>query len=372
MTLHPVSDIAAMLDERIDAVVAELLPAAVRSAGYWHVGSTAGEAGKSLFVHRTGPKRGRWQDASTGEFGDALDLCAQVRCGGDKKEAIRWARGFLGLGAAASPADAGAMRAADGRRRAREDARRAEERRDAARRARGAQAMFLSAESDLRGTPVESYLAGRGVDLASLGAMPRSLRFHPGLKHGPTGRVLPAMVAAVCAPDGTQAAVHRTWLQQCGDGVWRKADFGGRGEAKMVYGDFAGGAIRLRPGRGVRGGKGRPLHRLDDAAAQLGDHERIVAVTEGIEDALTVGLAAPGLRVLAAVSLSNIAGLWLPAAIREVWIFADNDDKPGPVAQLDRAVHAHRVAGRGVRLFRATGGAKDFNDMLTRTMRGTG
>ena len=88
------SEIAAMLDARIETLAMELLPAGVRKGHYWTCGSVDGEAGGSLFIHLTGDRRGRWTDAGTGEFGDGLDLLAACRWRGDKKaayaDAIRW------------------------------------------------------------------------------------------------------------------------------------------------------------------------------------------------------------------------------------------------------------------------------------------
>ena len=58
------------------------------------------------------------------------------------------------------------------------------------------------------GTPVETYLASRGIDLPP----PDALRFHAGLKH-PSGGIWPAMVALVThGADGTPLAIHRTFL----------------------------------------------------------------------------------------------------------------------------------------------------------------
>ncbi len=67
-------DLAAMLADRIDALVPAILPAARPSGGYWQVGNVEGDAGRSLHVHRYGVKAGHWTDEASGQFGDALDL----------------------------------------------------------------------------------------------------------------------------------------------------------------------------------------------------------------------------------------------------------------------------------------------------------
>jgi hypothetical protein len=91
-----VSALSRALAERIDALVAELLPGGHREGHEWRAGSVAGEAGHSLGVHLTGDKRGIWCDFATGEGGDALDLVkAVLRL--STREALSWARRWLGL-----------------------------------------------------------------------------------------------------------------------------------------------------------------------------------------------------------------------------------------------------------------------------------
>ena len=94
--LPPAAELSALLADRVDGVVPSLLPNARRAGNYWTVGSTAGEAGKSLYVLRSGPRGGWWEDTATGERGDLLDLAGAVlrtNLGG----ALEWACGYLGL-----------------------------------------------------------------------------------------------------------------------------------------------------------------------------------------------------------------------------------------------------------------------------------
>jgi hypothetical protein len=52
------------------------------------------------------PKRTRagvWAAWAAGEAGDTLDLVASVRFAGDKREALRWSRQWLGYDADISP-----------------------------------------------------------------------------------------------------------------------------------------------------------------------------------------------------------------------------------------------------------------------------
>lgn len=72
-------DVAALLARDAEAVAKMLLPGGKREGHEWKAGSTGGEAGKSLGVHLTGEKSGRWADFATGESGDLLDLWAACR-----------------------------------------------------------------------------------------------------------------------------------------------------------------------------------------------------------------------------------------------------------------------------------------------------
>ena len=336
---HDAGDVARMLAQRAPALALELLPAGRRDGAEWRVGSLAGERGASLGVHLHGNRAGVWCDFASGERGDALDLVAAVLYAGDKGQALRWARVWLGL------AD---ERAPNARRRAAPAAPPAKPDPEAAARSRAAQRLFLSAEPALAGTPAAAYLLARGIDLAELGRQPRSLRFHPGLTNRESGRNWPALVAAVTNQAGAMIAVHRTWLHQVDDGHWTKAPLAA---PKMALGGFAGGCIRL-----WRGGSGKPL-----AHAPIGE---TVVIGEGIETCLSVAIYCPELRVLCAISLSNMAGIVLPAAVQNVILAADNDgDNAVARRALQAAINHFAAAGRVVRVARSPLG-KDFNDAL--------
>ncbi len=99
---------------------------------------------------------------------------------------------------------------------------------------------------------VHRYLAGRSIvppaaygfgDPAVNGGWPDDLRFHPALHHSPTKQSLPAMVAAFRRPDGSVAALHRTFLKMTGVGVTKA----GTGQDKMHLGERKGALIRLGP-----------------------------------------------------------------------------------------------------------------------------
>ncbi len=154
------------------------------------------------------------------------------------------------------------------------------------------------------------------------------------------------MVAAISGPDGTHLATHRTWLERVGGG-WRKARVD---DAKMSFGSFAGGSIRLWRGSSKRSLKDAPP-------------DEPICIGEGIETCLSVAIACPELRVLCAVSMGNLGGVWLPDQVRMVILLAENDDKPAAQAGFQRVVDRWLTRGVEVRLARSPVG-KDMNDVL--------
>jgi putative DNA primase/helicase len=128
------------------------------------------------------------------------------------------------------------------------------------------------------GTLVENYLRSRGITVE----IPDTLRFHPALKHTPSGLVLPAMIGLVTkGTENRPIGVHRTYLASDGTG---KADVE---PAKMMLGSAKGGAIRLAPA----------------------EHE--VMLCEGIETGLSV-LQVTGIPVWAALSTSGLKTIEVP------------------------------------------------------------
>jgi hypothetical protein len=321
-----------MLDARIESLARDLLPGGKRKGAYWTCGGVGGEAGGSLFIHLSGGKRGRWMDAATGEFGDALDLLAACRHNGDKKAAYADGLAWLGL-SGATPAV----------RTERPPPRVSDE--PPPNRALALRT-WLEARRGIADTPVEAYLRGRGIDLRGLGRQPRALRFHPALWHAGARAALPAMVAAITDGDGVHVATHRTWLENAG-GDWIKARIA---DNKMVLGAFGGAAIRL-----WRGASGKTLR---EAAAG-----EPVVIGEGIESCLSVAVACPELRVLCAVSQGNLGGVVLPPAIGVVILMIDNDKKPEAAEAAARVINRWIARGHNVRIARSPR-LNDFNDCL--------
>ena len=213
---------------------------------------------------------------------------------------------------------------------------------------RRAHALWLQGERDIRPTAVAAYLEHRGIDLAALPRLPGAIRALASHRHRESETAWPAMVAVMSAPGIPFAAVHRTWLAR-----------DGRGKApvtpnKKIWPSFTGAAIRL-----ARGETGLPA----EDAVKRGMVDRLL-ICEGIEDGLSVALAAPELRVWAAGTLGNLAHVKIPDCCHEVIVAADNDwGKPQAEALLKRGIEALAAQRRPVRVARAAIG-KDFNDQL--------
>jgi hypothetical protein len=181
-------------------------------------------------------------------------------------------------------------------------------------------------------TLVEVYLRARGITVQ----VPASLRFHPSLKHTPTGTIWPAMIALITGADGSPIAIHRTYLALNGTG---KADVT---PAKMTLGPCKGAAVRL--GDEIQPGQW-------------------LAVAEGIETALSV-MQSCGLSGWAALSAENLKVVKLPPQATMITVCADHDvngagQRAGRTL-ADRLLHD----GRRVRVATPKIPGTDFNDEL--------
>lgn len=338
-----IADIVAMLAARVDALCLDLLPNGIKEGAEWRVGSVAGEPGRSMAVHLAGGKAGIWCDwaGRPDDRGDALDLVAQVKFGGDKRRALSWSRAWLGLDAV-DPATFAEQR------RQVEVKKRQAKREEDANRGRALQ-LFLTSVPELRGTLAERYLVGRGIDFARLGRQPRALRYHPEIPHLETGEFAPALVAAITDSAGQIVAVHRTFLEQRDDGSVGKLS--GVRDAKLSLGRYAGGLIRL-----WRGATGK--------AWKDAERGEWLVIGEGIEDTATAVMAAPEYRAACGVSLANLRGVVLPEAIEGVILLGQNDTAPEAIELRMRVIEAWREQGKRVRVARPAPEVKDVNDMV--------
>ena len=182
----------------------------------------------------------------------------------------------------------------------------------------------------LTDSPADVYLRERGLAPGPDG-WPPSLLYHLALRHGYTGLLLPALVAAITIwPDRNVVGIHRTFLRADGKG---KAPVSNN---KMMIGKCAGGAVRLAP-----------------AGPEL-------VLSEGIETGLSVQQAT-GLPVWATLSTSGLRSVILPPEVETVIIAADADE-PGEKAAQE-AARRFIAEGRTVKIARPPKGM-DFNDLL--------
>jgi phage/plasmid primase-like uncharacterized protein len=175
------------------------------------------------------------------------------------------------------------------------------------------------------GTPVERYLINRGIQAV----YHETLRYHPRLKHTPSGNVFEAMLAKVTDMEGTFLGLHRTYLFNA-----QKADVI---TPKMMLGNCKGGSVHF----------GKPSTSL--------------IVCEGIETALSLHQET-GKPVWAGLSTSGMQNIQLALWINSLIIAADNDP-PGMKAcegLMDKALKM----GISVRITWPPEPGQDFNDML--------
>lgn len=326
------------------------------------------------------PAKHFWHCFGCSAHGDVFDLVERIE-GKGFGDAVEWLAELAGINRAGDR-----LKAEDRARIKRETERRAAEARAAAdardrreREFKAATALEIwRSGGPATGTLVEVYLAARGIDVAAIGGVPRSIRFSPAAAYAlrnTAGDIVgwqnkPVMIAAIQGPESGIIGVHRTWLAP--DGKGKDAV----GDAKMMLGKAWGGAVRLSPAAPV------------------------LAIGEGIETTLSAVCAMREadreLAAWAALSLGNIAGgglgkgpahpdggkrrypsplpdpeqpgIRLPAEVREVVILADADGKDPVNTEmlLTRAARRFEAEGRRVRIARPPAGM-DFNDWLRST-----
>lgn len=164
-----------------------------------------------------------------------------------------------------------------------------------------------------RGDEAEQYLLGRGLRLHDL---PESLRLHPGLRYRDDDHqgVYPAMLGVVTGPDGRAVSLHRTYLTE-----GRKAPV--TTPKKLMAGlPIPGAAIRLT------------------AVSQ------VLGIAEGIETALAA-FELFEVPTWSCVSAQGIESFEPPAGIREVIVFADNDENFAGQKAAFAAAHRLKLKG---------------------------
>jgi len=357
--LAEVRVISARLRERAREIAMDLLPNGYEEKGrHWRVGSIAGEPGQSLCIDISGPSKGKFFDFNPGhgdpEEGDMLDLVRLVRFGGRMRDAMAWARSYLGL----DDLDPNRLAHEQATIRRRQVAAEAEQRKRAERMVRHARALFVPQAGcvPIVDTPAEWYLANRGIDLSFLEVngqryTPRALAFHPAVLCTELGKDihLPALIARIINDAGEHIGTHRTWLAQDAAGNWGKAPLAC---PKKVLGDYAGGYIPL-----WKGACRKTLSAIDAGVDVL--------MSEGIEDGLSAACARPEHRVIAGISLSNFGNIVFPPQMGRLVILQQNDPEGSKAEQaLERAIAQQQARGATVALAPPPAGYKDLNDLL--------
>ncbi|WP_341914572.1 toprim domain-containing protein [Ferrovibrio terrae] len=345
-----IEQVNAALADRADTLCETLFPLGRRVKNEYEVHDFDGSPGDNLRIHiGPGPKRGVWKHYARGIPGGPLKLICLAACDGDWKKAWQWALTFLGYadGVVSLPKpDPEAQR-----KRAAEAAEAAEQSR------KRAVAIWNKAKAITPGDPAWRYLTGaypgRGIDFDKLQPLPAALKFDPACYHGPTETRLPALVCLVVGwVDGKvkQLGCHRTYLRD--DGSDRRRDL--IGGDKLFYGTTAGGYI--------------PLWRGNDGKSFFDPRpDGVLAVAEGIEDALSVAMVKPAWRSASAMSVGNFGKLLLPppAVVGQVVITGQNDEVDSPAAaQFPPQVEALAARGYAVRVAKPPGCYQDWNDLI--------
>ncbi|PDT80598.1 toprim domain-containing protein [Sinorhizobium sp. BJ1] len=354
------------LKRRIEGLCSKLLPDGRRQGRLWvaHNPVTGDYSQSPEFKVPLNRDVGAWVDWRTGEKGDVIRLIEYVnRC--DFKEALDWARDFLGM-RNMSPAQRRELadRAKAERKRADDTA---EQRR--LKRMADAEKIWMGGYQDGSASTAETharrYFATRhcpleGIDNRDLA----TFRFSAGQEFWPraqfrhengrrikvqAGPRFPAVLSAMRLPTGQVAAVHMTFLSPLGP---QKLPVSKNENAKIMFGEARGAMIRIS-----HGPEGEP--------PETATRPHPLILCEGIEDGLSLARACPEARVWAAGSLSAMgsAPIDLPC-ISAVVISRDNDwEKATAIKQFDQVWEALSKAGKPMTIIESHVG-KDFNDLI--------
>lgn len=313
----PVSEIADRLRARAEDVARHLLPDGRRAGAEWYASSSHSPLGYAVSVVISGRKKGVvlfTGSTSRGRTGgDVLTLAEEIK--GSRREAVEWAKSFLGLSDDYQESEQARQR------REQQSARRE---REASRKevARAQHALEIWARArPLAGTLGEVYLRRRGIERAD---WPPTVRFCDALewRDQETGevRLFPTLVAACQSVDRKVKAIWRIYLGENGD----KAPVTPN---KVGLGPASGCAVRLGP-----------------AASEIG-------VGEGLESTFGVEkLVAGAFPLWATLSTSGMINVQFPDIVRVVRIFPDGDfpgrDRNGNETRPPGLRAAERLAER--------------------------
>jgi putative DNA primase/helicase len=255
-------------------------------------------------------ERQLWHNFETDKGGDLLDLIQFANPGWDFGQALRWARTWVsggGVSAAANPPHRHLARFK-------------------AEATAWALKLWREAEPP-QGTPVETYLASRGLKLPDNSG--HALRFHPACPRGQAR--LPAMLGLMSGiVTGRPLGVHRTFLSADGRA---KADLEPN---KMMLGRAKGAVLKLSPDEDVTLGLG---------------------LVEGIEDGLAV-LNSGWAPVWVCLSAGALASFPVLGGLEALTVFADNDTAGATAAEA--CVARWRAAAKEASVVAPPQELKDF------------
>ncbi len=295
----------------------------------------------SFYIMVGGPKVGGWCEMSGDYTGNILQLIAYIKGFSLPREfskVLKWANDWLAADhiiPADLPTRTDAPRSPESRRKT-------------------ALGLWLRGQKSLLGTPAETYLLEhRGLDIRQLKKEPGALRFDPKGRFyiGRDYTEHPMICALMIGGDLKPKAIHRTFLNDSGDGKLDTVS-----NPKKMLGGFAGGFVPVS-----RGHSGLPIREATEAG--IWD---TLAICEGLEDALSVALSCPDWRVVYVGTLGNIGNMpWLDL-FEEVFICAQNDENETARNQLASSFLKLKGQARGRKLEMKypPEGVKDWNDWL--------
>lgn len=294
-----------------------------------------------------------------GAHGDALTMIALFHgldLKRDFRRAIEEAAALAGVGRDYSDADAMEARRRVEEKRKRQAARDADERRVKMEKAK---ARWLKGRiiqpTDLH---ARYFREARGVDLfRDLKRPPGALRvfdafrWNMGTDGAEDWREFPVVCTALTR-FGAITATHLTFLRA--DGADLDKAVGQKG--RIVLGSPNGASMHIQRGKsGLTPKEAFERYGMDDT----------LALTEGLEDALSVSVLQPEWRVWSCYSLDNIGNAEIPDCAAALVICGQNDTKKAPVAVLDRVKEKllRRAGGRTVKVAMPPAALKDWNEV---------
>lgn len=380
-----IPEIRAGLQDRISELCRDLLPHGRMESGQWVSCNprVAGDERKvpALKVRVHGGDTGAWTDhrnGRDGHKGDVIGLVAYLT-GQDTKDALAWARDFLGL-RQLSPAERQAMRFAAAAKKKAEDKRAEQKRRWSL---AEAERLFLTpsgageygpayCEGTATGGAAEAharaYFAARHAALEKISTLnEESFRFSRAMewwkgaqwRNDPSGRkfreargqLFPAIHSAMRSSIGAVTCCHVTFLDPVQPA---KAPVQ---PAKLMFGEKKFSVIEVATGPSLT-----PFWRWDDATPHCP-----VIVAEGIETAASLAAELSGeARIWAAGDLGNIGNVPVQLPIvSEIYVARDNNDGNAQAQKvLDGALCELEWHGKPVAVMKSHVG-DDFNDLAT-------